>query len=329
MHSASKRALVPGSTSRDCSIIPCRCDTHDRAVRADTGEMRSLVRASLSSAATVILGLLTAVIMAVNPNIESASAQQDDDSRPVVYLTFDSGPGPRTPEFLEVLDQWDAKATFFVIGRNVHTSPEMLERIVEAGHAVGNHTWSHEDLTQKSLLEAQTDLRLANQAVIETVGLRPRCWRPTFGLVNDDLIEVAAREGLSNNSWIPSGRWDVDTVDWKYGYEFVLARLQTVGPGDVVLMHGGMNPDHEDLAALMTWLQVNGDTYRFETLPGCTPTRVPSSTPPSAGDQGPTDPAPGSLAATDATFDLFNRDPTLWIEIHRGSAYLSAFGPSG
>ena len=241
-------------------------------------------------------------------------AAAQDDSRPVVYLTFDSGPGPRTPEFLEVLDQWDATATFFVIGRNVLNSPEMLERIVEAGHTVGNHTWSHQDLTTMSELDVQAELRLTNQAVAEVTGLRPRCWRPTFGEVNDQLISVAAREGLSNDSWIPTGRWDVDTVDWKYGYEFVLARLQTIEAGDVVLMHGGMNPDHEDLAALMTWLEGNGDRFRFEALPGCAAA--------TAADDDP----PGALAATDVSADLFADDPELWEQVHRGATYLSAFG---
>ena len=272
--------------------------------------------------------ILTVVFLLLSVSFAPVAAQQGssdgeaEDGRPVVYLTFDSGPGPRTPEFLEVLDKWDAKATFFVIGRNVQNSPKMLELIVSKGHAVGNHTWSHQDLTKMALLEAQAELRLANQAVVETVGLQPRCWRPTFGEVNDQLIAVAASEGLSNESWIPSGRWDVDTVDWKYGYEFVLARLQTVQPGNVVLMHGGMNQDYEDLAALMTWLESNGDKYRFESLPGCTPT--PAST---SGGSTSTGSAPGSLAASDDFIgDLFKRDLELWVAVQRGSTYLGAFG---
>ena len=259
----------------------------------------------------------------------SASAQTggggsgDADNRPVVYLTFDSGPGPRTPEFLEVLDRWDVEATFFLIGRNVQNSPEMVERIVEAGHAVGNHTWTHQNLTTMAPLEAQIELRLTNEAIVETVGLRPRCWRPTFGEVNDELIAVAAREGLSNESWIPSGRWDVDTVDWKHGYEFVLSRLQTIQAGDVVLMHGGMNPDHEDLAALMTWLTENGDRYRFEALPGCEPRAVAR---PNTGNGLSTDSAPDSLASVGPMVNVFTRNPDLWVELQRGSTYLEAFG---
>lgn len=236
-----------------------------------------------------------------------------DDDRPVVYLTFDSGPGPRTPEFLEVLDQWDATATFFVIGINARNNPEMLTEIVDRGHAVGNHTWSHRDLTTLPPLEALTELSATNGLVAETVGRAMRCWRPPFGENSDDLIALAATAGLSNESWIPSGRWDVDTFDWKFGYEFVLERLQTVGPGDVVLMHGGMNPEPEDLAALMTWLDANGDDYRFEAIPGCTPGTV------AAG-------APEALAATDPASRYLTADPDLWFDIQRGSAYLSAFG---
>ena len=253
---------------------------------------------------------------AVVPTIVQASVQADDE-RPVVYLTFDNGPGPRTPEFLEVLDQWDAKATFFVIGGNARNSPEMLTEIVDRGHAVGNHTWSHRDLTQLPQLEALTELKTTNAFVAETVGRTMRCWRPPFGEADDRLIELAATAGLSNESWIRSGRWDVDTVDWKLGYEFVLSRLQTIGPGDVVLMHGGMNPDPEGLAALMTWLKESGDDYRFETLPGCSSDGRP-------GSDNSASP-PESLAATDSATRYFITDPDLWIEIQRGSTYLSAF----
>lgn len=236
-----------------------------------------------------------------------------DDDRPVVYLTFDNGPGPRTPEFLDVLDRWNAKATFFVIGGNARNSPDMLTGIVSRGHAVGNHSWSHRDLTELPPLEALTELRATNRLVAETVGRTMRCWRPPFGRNNDELIRLAATAGLSNESWIPSGRWDVDTIDWKFGYEFVLSRLETVEAGDVVLMHGGMNPDPEDLAALMTWLLANGDDYRFEAIPGCSPDTI-------------TSPPPGSLAASDPATRYLTTDPDLWFQIQRGSAYLSAFG---
>ena len=267
-----------------------------------------------------LLAIWLLVAVAALPSLPSQAADDPspdpEDDRPVVHLTFDSGPGPRTPEFLEVLDQWDAKATFFVIGINARNSPEMLAEIVEHGHALGNHTWSHRDLTQLPPLEALTELTTTNALVAEQVGRVMRCWRPPFGENSDELMAIAATAGLSNESWIPSGRWDVDTVDWKYGYEFVLERLQTVGPGDVVLMHGGMNPDPEDLAALMTWLEANGDAYRFETVPGCTPDTVA------------VDP-PASLAATDPDTRYLTTDPDLWFDIKRGSAYLSAFGSAG
>jgi len=280
---------------------------------------------------TTMAAALAAVVVFLGP-VDVATAQADPAEGqspgsdagpavdlPVVYLTFDSGPGPRTPEFLEVLDAWNAKATFFVIGRNAQNSPEMLAEIVRRGHAIGNHTWTHRDLTEMSPLEARTELRATNQFVARTVGLQLRCWRPPFAETTDGLIATAAKVGLSNDSWIPSGRWDVDTIDWKYGYEFVLARLQTIQAGDVVLMHGGMNPDHEDLAALMTWLETNGDKFRFETIPGCMPSIIGAA----AVDAT----SPGTLAAVDPSTDYFATNPALWYQIQRGATYLSAFGP--
>jgi len=260
---------------------------------------------------TLLWGLLVTVVAIVPGGHAGAqtSSPSENDDRPVVYLTFDSGPGPRTTEYLDVLDQWDAKATFFVIGRNAQASPQMLREIVRRGHAVGNHTWTHRDLTELPPLEAQTELHVTNRFVAETVGLDVRCWRPPFGENSDGLKAGAAKVGLSNNSWIESGRWDVDTVDWKFGYEFVLARLQTIQAGDVVLMHGGMNPDYEDLAALMTWFEANGERYRFESLPGCGPTAIPAS-----------------LGAVDPDTNFIDSDPALWFEIRRAAPYLNAFG---
>lgn len=268
-----------------------------------------LAAPTIQTIAVWLLIALSALPLQSNEGADPAA----DDARPVVYLTFDNGPGPRTPEFLEVLDQWDARATFFVVGANARNSPEMLDEIVDRGHVLGNHTWSHRDLTELPRLEALTELRATNRFVAETVGRTMRCWRPPLGKSSDDLIELAATVGLSNQSWIPSGRWDVDTVDWKFGYEFVLSRLQTVGPGDVVVMHGGMNPDPEGLAALMTWFEANGDDYRFEPIPGCAADTV-------------TSPPPSSLAAADPSTRYLATNPELWYDIQRGSVYLSAFG---
>ncbi len=264
--------------------------------------------------------IVALVLVPIRSSFQSNEGDTSPDERPVVYLTFGSGPGPGTTDYLDLLDRWEATATFFVVGQSAADSPQLLTEILERGHAIGNHTWTHQDLTRLSSLEALTELQAANRFVAETAGVEMSCWRPPFGEYTEGLIAQAAAIGLDNEGWIRSGRWDVDTRDWEHGYEHVLGELQTAGPGDVVLMHGGTNPDDEDLAALATWLEANGDDYRFEALPGCAPAADGGS-----GDDEP----PDSLAAADPSTDTFATDPQLWFQIQRGSAYLSAFGSTG
>ncbi len=202
---------------------------------------------------------------------EAPSSLAALDDRPVVYLTFDGGPGPRTPEFLDVLDRWNGKATFFVTGSHTSADPPMLNQIVARGHVLANHTWDHPDMSTLSRYEALVQLRTTQRIVESTAGITMTCWRPPFGETNDDVQGWADEIGLTNSGWLRNGRWTVDTIDWDRGYEFVLDRLNTVQADDVVLMHGGMNPDAEDLRALATWLEANGDRYRLEALPGCEP----------------------------------------------------------
>lgn len=205
--------------------------------------------------------------------VEPTSTTQVGNSElPVVYLTFDGGPGPRTQEFLDLLDKWDATATFFVTGSNTYADPGGLKSIVAAEQVLANHSWDHPDLT--TISEAEVTIQLAStQAIVRDItGISMTCWRPPFGMSNEMVEKVAAEHGMPNSGWMANGRWDVDTIDWMYSYDFVLSRLNTVTAGDVVLMHGGMNPDAEDMAALSTWLDENGQDYRFEALPDCAPT---------------------------------------------------------
>ncbi len=207
-------------------------------------------------------------LAAIASNAEK-QATSGEVAKEVVYLTFDGGPGPRTPEFLEALESWDAKATFFVTGSYTEKDPAMLKRIVASGHAIANHSWDHPDMTTIGDVGVRYQLQRTQFIVKEVTSIDMTCWRPPFGATNKDVQDIADANGLTNEKWIKDGRWDVDTIDWREGYDFVLKRLQTIEGGDVVLMHSGNNPDEEDLAALTTWMETNQDAYRFEALPGC------------------------------------------------------------
>src|SRR6266849_6352272 len=109
-------------------------------------------------------------------------------------LTFDDGPNPAiTPRFLDLLDRYNAKATFFLIGRFVRECPELVKETAARGHAVGNHTELHPKLLWLNPTKVQVELRLCHDAIRGAMGTPPKWFRPPYGLRNPS-VAPAARE---------------------------------------------------------------------------------------------------------------------------------------
>lgn len=146
-----------------------------------------------------------------------------------VALTFDDGPGIYTPELLKILDDYDAKATFFLIGENVAKHPQTVKDEVAAGHEIGNHTWSHKDLTKMSVSAAQRDLKKTDDAIEKAIGEKPTLVRPPFGAIPPSLKKALA---------VPIALWNVDTLDWKTrDTKKTIKNAEQTTPGSIVLMH--------------------------------------------------------------------------------------------
>jgi peptidoglycan-N-acetylglucosamine deacetylase len=151
---------------------------------------------------------------------------------PEIALTFDDGPHPVfTPQVLELLHRYGVTATFFCVGLNVAAYPELVARIAEAGHVVGNHTWSHPylpDLPQDELLR-QVD---ATDAALRDAGTATRLVRPPYGARTPDALTWLAGHGYT------TVLWDVDVGDWAVpGTDTVVAAATTATAGSIVLMH--------------------------------------------------------------------------------------------
>jgi peptidoglycan/xylan/chitin deacetylase (PgdA/CDA1 family) len=102
-----------------------------------------------------------------------------------VALTFDDGPDPvHTPRLLDLLGEAQVRGTFFLVGERAVRAPEVARAIVGAGHEVGNHTWSHRNLWVCSPRETEREIRRGDEAIASMAGLRPRYFRPPWGLVN-------------------------------------------------------------------------------------------------------------------------------------------------
>ena len=97
----------------------------------------------------------------------------------VLAMTFDDGPHPvNTPKLLDMLKQRNIKATFFLIGKSAKTYPQIVRRILEEGHEIGNHTWTHCSLTSRSDEQIRSELKMSEDALVEAAGYRPHLIRP-------------------------------------------------------------------------------------------------------------------------------------------------------
>jgi peptidoglycan/xylan/chitin deacetylase (PgdA/CDA1 family) len=157
-----------------------------------------------------------------------------------IALTFDDGPTKRfTPEVLDILDQYDVAATFFLIGELVTRRPEIVERMLDSGHELGNHTFDHFDAAGQSPDEVRRSMEQGADAVAKLLGDRPRWFRPVKGHVTGALLNAAAELGHDIALWSvargpfgPSADGDVDAVR-----EHVTS---VVEPGSVMILHDGI-----------------------------------------------------------------------------------------
>jgi polysaccharide deacetylase family sporulation protein PdaB len=181
-----------------------------------------------------------------------------------IALTFDDGPHPKkTKEILEILKKYDVKATFFVIGVNVKNYPYVIKEIIDDGHEVGNHTYSHKKLKGVNKEKITEELKRTDEEIITQNGNKTNLIRPPCGEYDDTLIEVA----IENNCKIVL--WNVDTKDWAHSpKETIIDKvLSNVKGGDIILFHdylSGKNNTVEALDELVPLLQEKG--YEFVTI---------------------------------------------------------------
>lgn len=182
----------------------------------------------------------------------------------VVALTFDDGPHPRyTDEILDLLSEYDARATFFVIGKNVELYGAATERAVREGHEIGNHTYSHPTLSALSAHELTREI-LSSEAIIEErTGKSPSYFRPPEGYCTADVCRTAAAAGCDVILW------SIDTRDWSgIGSDRIVERvLAEVTPGAIILFHDYIaknSPTPKALKKILPRLSAAG--YRFVTV---------------------------------------------------------------
>ena len=149
-------------------------------------------------------------------------------------LSYDDGPTPSTSSLLSALGKANLRVTFFDLGGQAELFPLAVRQEVRFGHAVGNHSYDHPDLTTLTADAVTTQLARTQQILAPLIGYRPTLMRPPYGAINDAVR--SATSGLDLTPVI----WNVDTVDWsRPSTADIVASALTVRPGGFVLMHDG------------------------------------------------------------------------------------------
>ncbi|AJY77560.1 hypothetical protein VN24_06795 [Paenibacillus beijingensis] len=187
----------------------------------------------------------------------------------VVALTFDDGPDGRyTPEILDILKRYKVKASFFVVGTQAKKFPDVLKRIADEGHLIGNHTYHHIDLAKASKAKILQEIAYNDILIQRAVGFTPTFVRPPYGALSSEVRAELKSSGRE------LALWNVDTRDWA-GTSVTVMRNNVnckVKPGSVILMHsfgsGKIRHTVELLPLLIQDLRKQGYTFvTYDQLP--------------------------------------------------------------
>lgn len=180
-----------------------------------------------------------------------------------LYLTFDCGyENGNTPLILDVLKKYDVPAIFFVTGHFMEQNPELVQRMVDDGHIIGNHTYHHPDLTKVSKEKFNEELTLIENKYTEITGKEMvRFLRPPEGHFNQQVLDWSKERGYYNLFWsLAYMDWHVDQQrGWQYAYDQILARIH---PGAIILMHSISKDNAECLDRLIPKLREEGYEFR-------------------------------------------------------------------
>lgn len=181
----------------------------------------------------------------------------------VVSLTFDVAWGAEDIDaILALLDKYDAKATFFMVGDWVKKYPEETKRIAEAGHDIGNHSNKHPHMNSMDKEAIKKDIINAHAIIRQVIGKDIHLFRAPYGEYNNTVVEAA------KDCDYYTIQWDVDSLDWKeYGVEPLIHKVLThknLGPGSIILMHNGTKYTKHALEPILKGLTDKG--YKIVTL---------------------------------------------------------------
>lgn len=196
-----------------------------------------------------------------------------DTSQKVLYLTFDNGyENGFTPRILDTLKEKKVPAAFFVTGHFIKEQPDLLKRMAAEGHIIGNHSWSHPDMTTLSDARIKEELdKVKTQAMVVSGQPDMMFLRPPRGIFSDRTLAVTKQMGYTNVFWsIAYKDWDVNAQQGgQYAYDKVMKQLH---PGAVMLLHSISRDNTEALGGIIDGARQQGyEFHSLRQLPGMKP----------------------------------------------------------
>jgi polysaccharide deacetylase family sporulation protein PdaB len=190
-----------------------------------------------------------------------------NDKKKLIALTFDDGPDSKyTSQILDILAENNVKATFFLVGLQVAKYPEVAKRIVDEGHTIGNHSWSHSDLSKLPAKARDKEIDKTQQAILDATGVMPQLMRAPYGAISDSVLKSIHEQDMKHVYWT------IDTRDWAGTSVADMHKnvLKNTHSGAIILMHsfGGRKHALEHtvklLPTIITELREKG--YEFVTV---------------------------------------------------------------
>lgn len=182
-------------------------------------------------------------------------------SEKYVSITFDDGPNPEsTSKVLSLLEKYEAKATFFLIGKNAEKHPEIVRQIIEDGHSIGNHGYSHStNFGFFSTEKVTQELKRTNSIMKEIMGKELKMFRPPFGVTNPNIKKALRKTKHQSIGW---SKRSLDTTN--LSEEKILGRITTnLKRGDIILLHDSGAKTVALLEQLLLFLQ----SHELQSVP--------------------------------------------------------------
>lgn len=175
----------------------------------------------------------------------------------LIALTFDDGPNYNTSKVLDILEKYDIKATFFILGTNIKGNEKIIKRMNKLDMEIGNHMYSHRISTRLKKEQLKEEIDKTDKLIYDIVKKYPTLIRPSYGIYNNKLKRIIDR---------PIILWNIDTLDWKYHDSKKIANkvFNNLYRGNIVLLHDIYSATANSLEIIIPKLKANG--YKFVTV---------------------------------------------------------------